>query len=99
MYQLMDILVSFQIEIQKQTVNEGNSIFSIKENGDVKITGNITEATTDNLDEGSSNFYHSESRVNTVLNSLNTDLIPSQDNTYDIGTPYTTMESNIWSIL
>ena len=72
---------------ETMAVNEGNSIFSIKENGDVKITGNITEATTDNLDEGSSNFYHSESRVNTVLNSLNTDLIPSQDNTYDIGTP------------
>ena len=50
------------------SINEANSIFSIKENGDVKITGNIIEATTDNLDEGSNNLYHTENRVNTVLN-------------------------------
>ena len=34
-----------------QTVNQAND--NIAHNGDVKITGNIIDATTDNLNEGS----------------------------------------------
>ena len=67
------------------SINETNSIFSIKENGNVKITGDILTATTDNLSEGSTNLYHTSNRVGAILSNMTTGLFPSQDNTYDIG--------------
>jgi len=67
------------------SINETNSIFSIKENGNVKITGDILTATTDNLSEGSTNLYHTPNRVGQILTNMTTGLFPSQDNTYDIG--------------
>jgi len=46
-----------------QTVNQANAIFNIGHNGDVKITGNIIDATTDNLNEGSNNQYYTDDKV------------------------------------
>jgi len=67
------------------TVNKANSIFSVAENGNVTITGDITQATTDNLGEGTTNLYHTPAKVQNVLTNMTTGLFPSQDNTYDIG--------------
>ena len=67
------------------TVNKANSIFSIGESGNVTITGEILGATTDNLQEGTTNVYYTDSRTKNVLTSMTTGLFPSQDNTYDIG--------------
>ena len=70
-----------------QTVNQANAIFNIAQNGDVKITGNIIDATTDNLNEGSNNQYFTDDRVKTYLANQTGGMFPSQDNTYDIGAP------------
>ena len=67
------------------TVNKANSIFSIGESGNVTITGEILGATTDNLQEGTTNVYYTDARTKNVLTSMTTGLFPSQDNTYDIG--------------
>ena len=67
------------------TVNKANSIFSIGETGNVTITGEILGATTDNLQEGTTNVYYTDARTKNVLTSMTTGLFPSQDNTYDIG--------------
>ena len=67
------------------TVNKANSIFSIGENGNVTITGEILGATTDNLQEGTTNVYYTDARAKNVLTNMTTGLFPSQDNTYDIG--------------
>jgi len=69
------------------TINQSNSIFNINQNGDVRITGNILGATTDNLVEGSNNHYYSDNRVKTYLANQTGGMWPSQDNTYDIGSP------------
>jgi hypothetical protein len=69
------------------TINQSNSIFNINQNGDVRITGNILGATTDNLAEGSNNHYYSDDRVKTYLANQTGGMWPSQDNTYDIGSP------------
>ena len=69
------------------TINQSNSIFNINQNGDVRITGNILGATTDNLVEGSNNHYYSYNRVKTYLANQTGGMWPSQDNTYDIGSP------------
>ena len=68
-----------------QTVNQQNAIFNIAHNGDVKITGNIIDATTDNLNEGSNNQYFTDAKVKTYLANQTGGMFPSQDNTYDIG--------------
>ena len=70
-----------------QTVNQANAIFNIGHNGDVKITGNIIDATTDNLNEGSNNQYFTDAKVKTYLANQTGGMFPSQDNTYDIGAP------------
>ena len=70
-----------------QTVNQQNAIFNIAHNGDVKITGNIIDATTDNLNEGSNNQYFTDAKVKTYLANQTGGMFPSQDNTYDIGAP------------
>ena len=70
-----------------QTVNQANAIFNIGHNGDVKITGNIIDATTDNLNEGSNNQYYTDDKVKTYLANQTGGMFPSQDNTYDIGAP------------
>ena len=70
-----------------QTVNQANAIFNIAHNGDVKITGNIIDATTDNLNEGSNNQYYTDAKVKTYLANQTGGMFPSQDNTYDIGAP------------
>ena len=70
-----------------QTVNQANAIFNIGHNGDVKITGNIIDATTDNLNEGSNNQYFTDAKVKTYLTNQTGGMFPSQDNTYDIGAP------------
>ena len=67
------------------TVNKANSIFSIGESGNVTITGEILGATTDNLQEGTTNVYYTDARAKNVLTNMTTGLFPSQDNTYDIG--------------
>lgn len=67
------------------TVNKANAIFSISENGNVAITGDILGATTDNLQEGTTNLYHTPAKVQNVLTNMTTGLFPSVDNTYDIG--------------
>ena len=67
------------------TVNKANSIFSIGESGNVTITGEILGATTDNLQEGTTNVYYTDARAKNVLTNMTTRLFPSQDNTYDIG--------------
>jgi hypothetical protein len=67
------------------TVNKANSIFSISENGNVTITGDILGVTTDNLSEGTNNLYYTDSKVQGVLTNMTTGLFPSADNTYDIG--------------
>ena len=67
------------------TVNKANAIFSIAENGNVAITGDILGATTDNLQEGTTNLYHTPAKVQNVLTNMTTGLFPSVDNTYDIG--------------
>jgi hypothetical protein len=67
------------------TVNKANSIFSISENGNVTITGDILGVTTDNLSEGTNNLYYTDSKVQEVLTNMTTGLFPSADNTYDIG--------------
>ena len=69
------------------TVNQQNAIFNIAQNGDVKITGNIIEATTDNLSEGTNNQYFTDDKVKTYLANQTGGMFPSQDNTYDIGAP------------
>jgi len=69
------------------TINQSNSIFNINQNGDVRITGIILGATTDNLVEGSNNHYYSDNRVKTYLANQTGGMWPSQDNTYDIGSP------------
>lgn len=68
-----------------QTVNQANAIFNIGHNGDVKITGNIIDATTDNLNEGNNNQYYTDAKVKTYLTNQTGGMFPSQDNTYDIG--------------
>ncbi len=45
------------------TVNSGNSIFRVDENGDVNVTGVFNTVTTDGLTEGSTNLYHRDSRA------------------------------------
>ena len=67
------------------TVNKANSIFSISENGNVTITGDILGVTTDNLAEGTNNLYYTDSKVQSLLTNMTTGLFPSADNTYDIG--------------
>ncbi len=69
------------------TINQQNAIFNISQNGDVKITGNIIEATTDNLSEGTNNQYFTDDKVKTYLANQTGGMFPSQDNTYDIGAP------------
>lgn len=69
------------------TINQQNAIFNIAQNGDVKITGNIIEATTDNLNEGTNNQYFTDAKVKTYLANQTGGMFPSQDNTYDIGAP------------
>ena len=44
------------------SINEANSIFSIKENGNVRITGDILTATTDIYQKVQTNLYHTENR-------------------------------------
>ena len=53
----------------------------------IKITGNIIDATTDNLNEGSNNQYFTDAKVKTYLANQTGGMFPSQDNTYDIGAP------------
>lgn len=69
------------------TINQSNAIFNINQNGDVRITGNILGATTDNIGEGSNNQYYTDDRVKTYLANQTGGMWPSQDNTYDIGAP------------
>ncbi len=45
------------------TINSGNSIFRVDENGDVDVTGVFNTVTTDGLTEGSTNLYHRDSRA------------------------------------
>ena len=45
------------------TINSGNSIFRVDENGDVNVTGVFNTVTTDGLTEGSTNLYHRDSRA------------------------------------
>lgn len=67
------------------TVNKSNAIFSISENGNVNITGSILGATSDDLTQGTSNLYYADGKVQAVLTNMTTSLLPSVDNTYDIG--------------
>ena len=61
-----------------QTVNQANAIFNIGHNGDVKITGNIIDATTDNLNEGSNNQYYTDDRVKTYLANQTGGMFPTR---------------------
>lgn len=45
------------------TVNSGNSIFRVDENGDVDVTGIFNTVTTDGLTEGVDNLYFTDSRA------------------------------------
>ena len=51
----------------------------------------LSNNTTDDLAEGTTNLYFSDARVDTALGSVTGHIIPSQSDTYDLGSP-----TNVW---
>jgi hypothetical protein len=51
----------------------------------------LSNNTTDDLAEGTTNLYFSDARVDTALGSVTGHIIPSQTDTYDLGSP-----TNVW---
>lgn len=77
-----------------KTLAAGNSI-TLTDDGDT-ITVSATEDdlsnnTTDDLSEGSANFYFTEQRVADVMADFTGNIIPSANNVYTLGS-----ETNVW---
>ena len=77
-----------------KTISAGDNI-SLSDDGDT-ITISATEDdlsnnTTDDLTEGTNNLYYTDARVDTALGSVTGHIIPSQTDTYDLGSP-----TNVW---
>jgi hypothetical protein len=55
--------------------------------GEFNVQFAIDAFNTDNLDEGSSNLYFTDDRVQTKLSSVSGSIIPDTDSAYDLGSP------------
>jgi len=74
--------------------NSGTGVFSVTTYKSTDFDTDFTNKTADNLAEGSTNLYYTDARVQTKLGNITGNVIPSANNTYDLGS-----SSNQWKDL
>ena len=82
---------NFEVKLQATDITEDRDIILPDESGTLAlqewVTREIDALTTDDIEEGTTNLYYTDDRVQTKLGNVSGHILPDTDVTYDLGSP------------